>query len=281
MEMEKEESQAQENIHSSIWYEEAEADNPFLAKACYCSGYDVYGELLHQASWAEYLYLLFKLEKPTDWQAQLLERLMIALANPGPRDYSVRASMSAAAGGSTAASTLIAALAVGAGQAGGAREVYMAMHKWLECGLNLDVWRKSLHDTPSAGGSEIWPERDNPAGFELYGSTTAAPVLQTLDCLSDIYADGTICWLRKNRESLEKYANRPLGMTGVVSAALIDLALSPQEGEMMYLLLRLPGAAVHGLEQHMQWKKYPFFKNGLVLTNDPGPVKEVADEPVS
>ena len=40
------------------------------------------------------------------------------------------------------------------------------------------------------------------------------------------------------------------------------------------LLLRLPGAAVHGLEQYMQWKKYPFFKKGLVLTNDPGPAKE-------
>lgn len=274
-----EEKQSQENIHTRIWHEEAEADNPFLARACYCSGYDVYGELLHKASWAEYLYLLFKLERPADWQAKLLERLMIALANPGPRDYSVRAAMSAAAGGSTAASMLIAALAVGAGQAGGAREIYTAMCAWLECGLNLDMWRDFLQKKPAAAQSEIWPEREYPAGFESYGSTATLPVLQTLNCLADIHHPaGTLAWLRKNREVLEKYADRPLAMTSVASAAFIDLALDPQEGEIMYLLLRLPGAAAHGFEQHMQWKKYPFFKNGLVLTNDPGPIKEFSDE---
>lgn len=277
MERETEENQAQENIHTRIWQEEAEPDNPFLASVCYCSGYDVYGELLQKASWAEYLYLLFKLEQPAKWQAKLLERLMIALANPGPRDYSVRAAMSAAAGGSTAASTLIAALAVGAGQAGGAREVYTAMCTWLECGLNLEAWEKHLQGEPSTNKPEIWPEREYPAGFEPYGFTAALPVLQTLDCLDNIYTAGATGWLRKNREALEKYANKPLGMTGVISAALFDLELTPQEGEMMYLLLRLPGAAAHGLEQFMQWKKYPFFKKGLVLTNDPGPIKESAD----
>lgn len=273
-----EEGQEQENIHTRIWHEEAERGNPFLARACYCSGYDVYGELLHKASWTEYLYLLFKLERPAEWQAKLIERLMIALANPGPRDYSVRAAMSAAAGGSTAASMLTAALAVGAGQAGGAREIYVAMSAWLECGLNLDAWRGFLQKEPSAGQSEIWPEREYPAGFEPYSTTTATPVLQTLNCLSDISQAGALAWLRENREVLEKYVKRPLAMTNVASAAFIDLAFNPQEGEILYLLLRLPGAAAHGLEQYMQWKKYPFFKNGLVLTNDPGPVKEFSDE---
>lgn len=278
MEMEKEEKQARENILTRIWHEEAEADNPFLARVCYCSGYDVFGELLHKAGWAEYLYLLFKLERPAEWQARLLERLMIALANPGPRDYSVRAAMSAAAGGSTAASTLIAALAVGAGQAGGAREVYAALCAWRECGLNPDKWAAYLQKPPSTGRSEVWPEREYPAGFEPYGATTAMPVLQTLNALSDIHSMGTLGWLQENRAFLEKHADRPLGMTGVVSAAFVDLGFDPQEGEILYLLLRLPGAAAHGLEQHMQWKKYPFFKNGLVLTNDPGPVKEFSDE---
>lgn len=278
MVMEKEENQTQENIQTRIWHEEAEADNPFLAKACYCSGYDVFGELLHKASWAEYLYLLFKLERPADWQAELLERLMVALANPGPRDYSVRAAMSAAAGGSTAASTLIAALAVGAGQAGGAREVYLAMCAWRECGFNSAAWADFLRKAPSTGTPEVWPEREYPAGFEPYGSTTAQPVLQTLDCLSDIHSKGTLAWLQENREFLEEQADRPLGMTAVASAAFVDLGFNPQEGEIMYLLLRLPGAAAHGLEQYMQWKKYPFFKNGLVLTNDPGPIKEFSNE---
>lgn len=280
MEAEKEEDHSQENIHTRIWREEAEPDDPFLARTCYCSGYDVYGELLRKASWAEYLYLLFKLERPATWQARLLERLAIVLANPGPRDYGVRAAMSAAAGGSTAASALMASLAVGAGQAGGAREVYSAMCAWFECGPTLDSWGDFLRNEPlQEGPSEIWPERGYAAGFEPYGSTTSMPVMQALDCLAGIRPEGTLAWLQNNRQSLEKYAGRPLAMTGVVSAAFIDLEFSPQEGEMMYLLLRLPGAAAHALEQHMQWKKYPFFKQGLVLTNDPGPTKELSDEP--
>jgi len=41
---------------------------------------------------------------------------------------------------------------------------------------------------------------------------------------------------------------------------------------MLFLLLRLPGAAVHSLEQKkLGWRKYPFFGDGLTLTNDPGP----------
>jgi len=44
---------------------------------------------------------------------------------------------------------------------------------------------------------------------------------------------------------------------------------------MLFLLLRLPGAAAHALEQKEHgWRKYPFFGDGLTLTDDPGPVAE-------
>ena len=75
----------QEVIHSKIWNEDPEPDNPFAAKKCYCAGYDVYGDLLGKASWVEYLFLLFKLEKQTVEQAKLLETISIAIANPGAR----------------------------------------------------------------------------------------------------------------------------------------------------------------------------------------------------
>ena len=48
-----------ETITTKIWFEEEEPDNPFAAKTSYCSGYDVYGELLGKISWSEYIYLLF------------------------------------------------------------------------------------------------------------------------------------------------------------------------------------------------------------------------------
>ena len=47
-----------EVIHTKIWQEEPEADNPFAAAKSYCSGYDVYGEILESSTWAEYVYLL-------------------------------------------------------------------------------------------------------------------------------------------------------------------------------------------------------------------------------
>jgi citrate synthase len=274
MRLEKDEDQAQENIHTRIWREEAEHEDPFLARACYCGGYDVYGELLYKASWAEYLYLLFKLEKPAAWQARLLECLAIALANPGPRDHSVNAAMTASVGGSTSASSLIAAISVGAGNCGGAREVYHSMRYWADCGCSLDAWRKLLEESVTEPDSDIWPEIEHPPGFEPYGTVCSTIVRQTLVCLTDICPGKTLAWLAANRVALEKSAKRPLAMTGVAAAALAELSFSPEEGEMLYLLFRLPGAAAHALEQYMQWRQYPFFRNGLVLKNDPGPKHE-------
>ena len=62
-----------EHIRTRLWSEAAESDNPFAAAACYCSGYDVYGELLGRASWIEYLYLLFARERPGAEQVRLLD----------------------------------------------------------------------------------------------------------------------------------------------------------------------------------------------------------------
>jgi citrate synthase len=62
-------------------------------------------------------------------------------------------------------------------------------------------------------------------------------------------------------------------MTGVAAAAMIDLGFSPGEAEMLTLLLRLPGAAAHALEQGRQgFRRFPFFS--IELENDPGSRQE-------
>ena len=139
-----------ETIRSRIWQEEAEPDNAFAALSCHCHGYDVYGDLLVHASWIEYLFLLFRGEAPSREQARLLEGLAIALANPGPRDAAVHAAMCGGVGGSTSASCLMAALAVGAGASGGAREVFNAMEDWQTRGTDLVLWQKGLSVKPVA-----------------------------------------------------------------------------------------------------------------------------------
>ena len=259
-----------ETIHTRIWQEEAEPDNAFGAKSCHCHGYDVYGDLLTNARWIDYLFLLFRGEAPSREQARLLEGLAIALANPGPRDAAVHAAMCGGVGGSTSASCLMAALAVGAGASGGAREVFNAMNDWQTRGTDLALWEKGLSVTPVDDPADVWPAAGHPAGFDPYGVRCTTPVLQTLKHLANLECGNFLVWLQANRSSLEVAAGLPLAMSGVAAAALHELGLSPAQGEMLHLLLCLPGAAVHALEQKdYGYKKFPFFQ--IELENDPGP----------
>lgn len=257
-------------IFSKLWEEEPEQDNPFAARACFCSGYDVYGELLQHATLIEYLFLLFRGERPPRQFARALEIVAIAIANPGPRDPSVHAAMSAGVGGSPAAAALMAALAVGAGVSGGAREVFLAMQLWANCGCEMSAWQAALKTPTIRTKKEIWPDTEHPPGFASYGRQCPEPVIQTLQALAETLGAGCTIWLKDHRNQLEQLADHPLGMTGLVAAVLTDMGFSPNAGEMLTLLLRLPGAAAHALEQGENgFKRFPFFSIDIV--NDPGP----------
>lgn len=259
-----------ETIRSTIWHEEPEADNPFAARACFCHGYDVYGDILGKASWIEYLFLLFRGERPTTEQAKLLEGLAVAVANPGIRDSSVRAAMNGGVGGSLNAACLMAALAVGAGQYGGAHEVAICIENWNKCGTNIEEWKNKLLRPLEDERSDIWLPIEHPAGFDPHGASCSTPVLKTLNYLSGLGIGNALLWLKQNRTELEKAINCPLTITGVAAAALYDLGFYSKQGEMLFLLLRLPGAAVHALEQREYgWRNYPFFSNAIHLEDNP------------
>lgn len=256
-----------ETITTKIWSETAEPDNPFAAAVCHCAGFDVYGGLLKNASYIEYLFLLFKLEPPSKTQSALLEGLAIALANPGPRDHSVRAAMSSGVGGSTHAAALIAALSVGAGNLGGAREVFHAVQYWGRCGVEFDAWQDAIENPLQEERMDVWLPMEHPPGFDPNGVTCPTPVVQTLAHLAKVGQGQNLPWLHNNREKLEDYAGCPLAFSGVAAAVLYDLEFAPEQAEMLYLLLRLPGAAVHSLEQEkLGWRKYPFFSKGFKVT---------------
>jgi len=245
-------------IHTRIWREEPEPNNAFATRAAYCRGYDVYGEMLGQARWVEMLYLLFQNEAPTKSQADMLEALAVALANPGPRDASVHAAMCGGVCGSTAAASLMAALAVGAGQLAGGREVFLSMEGWVECGTDLDAWCKRLAGLNAIPGS-IWPAPEHSPGFDPHGVSTATLVKQALSCLARFSTGSHLSWLQENLSGMEKTTGCPLALSGVAAAAFSDLGFTPEQGEMLYLLLRLPGAAAHALEQRpLGYKKFPF-----------------------
>lgn len=250
-------------MHSRIWLEEPEPNDEFKSRAAYCHGYDVYGEMLGNAGWVDMLYLLFKGEAPSRSQAEALEILAVALANPGPRDASVQAAMCAGVGGSPAAAALMAALAVGAGGAGGAREVFLAMQAWAVCGKDLEGWKSrwTAEAEHAAEPIEVWPAAEHPAGFDPLGVDTPTPVKQVLARLARLDLDSRCAWLQANLASMEQATGYPLSLVGVAAAAFGDLGMLPEEGEMLFLLLRLPGAAAHALEQRASGhKRFPFYE---------------------
>ncbi len=257
--------------HTSIWEEEAEADNPFATKAAYCHGYDVYGDLLGKASWVQYLFMMFKGHKPSAFQASLLENLAVAFANCGPRDHSVRAAMNGGVGGSVAAGSLMAALAVGAGQYGGAHEVYHCVSLWNICGQDVESWARSVTDMQENHQEDIWLAMEHAPGFDPNGVSCPGIVLDTLNILAESSEAASLKWLKENCKVLEETFKCPLALTGVAGAAFHDLGFTAQEAEMLFLIFRLPGAAVHALEQQkLGWKKFPFVGDMIHLENDPG-----------
>lgn len=257
-------------VHTRIWQEDAEPDNPFAARRARCHGYDVFGEMLGRAAWADMVFLLFRGRAPCRREAALLDALAVALANPGPRDPSVHAAMCGGLGGSTAAATLTAALAVGAGQCGGAREVHLLMRDWMDCATDLGAWQHRLRH-PLSGPDDVWPALDHVPGFDPHGAGTATPatVQDMLATLAALSPGPRLPWLQAHRTQLEAVAGSPLAPTGVAAAAWADLGFDPDEGEMLHLLCRLPGAAAHALEQgrHYGFKRFPF--PPVTLLDDP------------
>ena len=260
-------------VTSHFWQEVAEAADPYQSRLSRCAGYDVYGDLLGRISWPEYLYLLLRHELPPAPHATALQDLAVALANAGPREPAVRAAINGGAGGSTFAACLMSALAVGAGRNGGAREVFTQVQLYQRHGQDRLRWPSLPADTQApAPEQDVWPAWDHPPGFHPGAVVCALPVRQTLDHLAQILPAGALQLLQQQRPQLEARHGMPLALTAVAAAALFDLGFDADTAEVVFLLLRLPGAGAHALEQsRLGWRALPFARDGVQLLDDPGP----------
>lgn len=255
-------------VTTNIWQEEPEPANAYAARIARCRGYDVYGQMLGCAGWADMVFLLFTGEAPDPARRALLEALAVALANPGPRDSAIHAAMCGGVAGSPSAACLTAALAVGAGGAGGAREVHRAVSAWIDSRGEPGLLAAELARVVAEPAIETWPAAEIWPGFDSHSTVCPLPVVQTLEHLAATSPGAALPTLRRARSQLEAGAGRGLAMTGVAAAAYVDLGLDADGAEMLHLLLRLPGAAAHALEQRkMGFKKFPFGE--LVCLDDP------------
>jgi citrate synthase len=190
--------------------------------------------------------------------------------------------MNAAVGGAPAASALISALAIGAGQTGGCREIFMLTHWFDKLGLDIEQWIIQLNNANSERTREdIWNEFKHPPGFKRHG--VAFPEsLQLL--LSELAAQDdypVLKWLQVSRIYFEGELNLVMNHTFIAAAVFHQLGFKPAQAEMCALLMILPGAAVHALEAKEQgWRKFPFFGQSVELVDDPGvlgPLPDIKD----
>ncbi|MGH1441171.1 MAG: citrate/2-methylcitrate synthase [Cellvibrionaceae bacterium] len=227
-----------------IWHETPCDDNPYIASSALCHGYDLQ-ELIRECSFVDVFYLLFRGELPSKEESSLLEALMIALINPGPRHAATRAAMNAGVGKTMPVHILPIALTVMGGEHLGGGEVEPAMRflrKYqkqkssdfflsLEKSDNGDADRENTHP----GFGSIY------SGIDILTQKNA-------DQLLNLPAAGKA--LKWGNELAKKLNEKSIGWlpTGLAAAVFADLGFQPKMGGALFQLLSAPGLAAHGLE---------------------------------
>ncbi|MCP4109598.1 MAG: citrate synthase [Desulfobacteraceae bacterium] len=228
-----------------IWDEQASEQNPYLAEHCRCRGYDLL-ELMEKRSFIDVLYLLLRGDLPTRDQADLLETLMVAFINPGPRHPATRAAMNAGVGKTNTAHILPVAFSVLGGDYLGGGEVASAM-------LFLKKYRKTEPDKlaadlldnaepPEEGDWHIAP------GFGCrFGGIDPLP--QTIAAkLAALPGSGkSLQWGNVFAEALKPQGQGWLN-TGVCAATFLDLGFVSRAGAGLFQLVCAPGLLAHGVE---------------------------------
>lgn len=231
-------------VATKIWDEEPSTANPYLAAHCRCHGYDLL-ELVRKKGFIDVVFLLFLGEIPHPHQAQLLEALMMALINPGPRHPATRAAMNAGVGKTDPAHILPIGLTVLSGTHLGAKEVEMSMRFLLDnrrnppdeiAGNCLKSCAQSTIDCHLA-----------PGFGQRFGGIDPLPQ-QLAKHLLKLPGSGEILQWSKEFVSIVEPAGFGWLTTGLAAATLCDLGLHPRNGPGLYQLFCAPGILAHGQE---------------------------------
>lgn len=255
-----------ERLSTAVWAEVPDADNPYLAAAARCRGYDVM-ELARGARATAALLLLFTGELPAPDHEELFEAWWITALSPGPRHPATRAAMAAAIGGTHAAHVLPIGLAVLGGAHLGAMEVLAAM-RWLTAQLATDPAGRAAellaaHPGPSTPapaapqppGSPEPPAADpgaadvrlGPGVGTRFGGADPLP-RRALALLAGLRGAGRgIAWAAACDRALAPHGVGWLS-PGVAAACFHDLGLSALHAVAVYQWACAPGLIAHGNE---------------------------------
>lgn len=220
-----------EKTPSNTWLEEPCPQNPYIANAMYCHGYDLMS-LAENKSFGEVIYLLIKGELPETEVLRLLEQLLVSFIMPGPRHPAARSAAAAGLGRTMTGNILPVALSVVSGERMGAEHVEQAMRF---------IVKSKRHEPQDISITE-----DNPIVGDLYGGRDSWAD-KLLDSLSNsAAASDCLAWLKAVQRELP--ADKGVFTTAVFAAAACDLGLRPAQGLLLFQLACAPGLAFHGLE---------------------------------
>lgn len=234
-----------ERVECGFWLERPAPDNPYVAAEAHCHGYDL-RELLARCSYWEYLYLLFTGRRCNADQHGLLEKLGIALANPGPRHPAVRAAITASVSRADPVHILPLGLNVLGGAHLGAAEAGAAM-TFIRRHLRHDPLEEAGRavDAAQAAGGDLRPAPGfgtRYRGIDLVAADLGRALVQLPG------AGEALAWAGAYAAELQRLDRGGWLMPGVAAAALLDLGFHPRTGPGLFQWLSAPGLLAHAFE---------------------------------
>lgn len=255
-----------DRTETKIWQEQPNPENPYVAASCRCHGYDLL-QLMAQCRFVEVLYLLFRGELPATAEAEILECLMIALINPGPRHPAARAAMVAGVGKSMPEHILPIALTILGGNHLGAGSIeatmrFLRQHQKQD---PTDCAMQYLAKTP------LQREQDwiLVPGFGCRFGSVDSITQELATHLVNLPGSGpSLQWGQAFAKTLQPHH---LGWltTGIAAAVFTDLGFNPKAGAGLFQLLQAPGLLAHGVElANKPFTAMPFVKDENYVIKD-------------
>lgn len=235
---------------TNIMFEKPVKDNPYISEASYLHGYDLV-ELINKKSFVETLLLLFTGELPKKSETELLNRLMIALINLGPRHPAIKSAMVAGVSKTNAEHLLPIGLSVLGGSSNGANEVADSINFLL---TNIDNDPKEVaanlisnNEHQKEGEFHICPGFGNQYGaIDVLSESLSNQVFSPL--LNCDVTSKYIEWVHLFNQSLKPYH---LGVlkTGLAATVFCQLGIAARESIGLFQILCAPGIFAQGVEQ--------------------------------
>ena len=234
-----------EKLSTKIWKEVPSEANPYISTSALCHGYDLF-ELMEKRSFVDVLFLLLKGELPNESQRKLLEQVMIAFINPGPRDYGGRAAIDVGNGKSRVEHILPIALGVIGGEHLGGLEVSQSL-KFLQSSIGkspADVLESLRETTDLKDTSDI---HIAPGFGRRLGSIDEFVANKAKVICRHSPTGGACQWGQEFNELLNAEGFGWLS-TGLCAAVFLDLEFDHRTATCMFQLINAPGLIAHAVE---------------------------------